>query len=426
MSARARKSAPAKKSTAPKDHGVVGLSFPPLETVRVGFVGLGGRGTGLLNDLLHIEGVEIKALCDAREANALRAQALVEKAGQPKPDLYARRADDYRRLCDRDDLDLVYNATTWDMHTPVAVAALKAGKHVAVEVPAAVTLDECWQLVDAAEKARRHCMMLENCCYGESELLVLNMVRQGVFGELNHGEAAYIHDLRELLFSGSGESLWRLKPTVEKDGNLYPTHGLGPVAQYMNVNRGDRFDYLVSVSSPARGLKAYATGKFGAGDPRAKLDFVHGDMNSSLLKTVGGPSILLQHDTVSPRPYSRLNLISGTKGIFAGYPDRISFGHEWASLDEYRAKYQHPLWKKVGALAQKMGGHGGMDYVMNYRLMDCLRRGLPLDMDVYDAAAWSAVTELSVRSVAQRGAPQQFPDFTRGRWKTAAPLGIVS
>jgi hypothetical protein len=194
----------------------------------------------------------------------------------------------------------------------------------------------------------------------------------------------------------------------------------------MNVNRGDRFDYLVSVSCPARGLKAHATAKFGAGDPRAKLDFVHGDMNSSLLKTVGGLSILLQHDTVSPRPYSRLNLISGTKGIFAGYPDRISFGHEWANLDEYRAKYQHPLWKKVGALAQKMGGHGGMDYVMSYRLMDCLRRGLPLDMNVYDAAAWSAVTELSVRSVAQRGAPQPFPDFTRGRWKTAAPLGIVS
>jgi hypothetical protein len=404
----------------------VGLAFPPLETVRVGFVGLGGRGTGLLNDLLHVEGVEIKAVCDAREANALRAQALVEKAGQPKPDLYARRADDYKRLCDRDDLDLVYCATTWDQHTPVAVAALKAGKHVAVEVPAAVTLEQCWQLVDHAEKAHRHCMMLENCCYGDSELLVLNMVRQGVFGELNHAEAAYIHDLRELLFSGSGEGLWRLKPTVEKDGNLYPTHGLGPVAQCLNINRGDRFDYLVSVSSPARGLKAYATAKFGADDPRAKQRFVHGDMNTSLLETVGGCSVMLQHDTVSPRPYSRLNLISGTKGMFAGYPDRISFGHEWANLDEYRAKYQHPLWKKVGALAQKMGGHGGMDYVMNFRLMDCLHRGLPLDMDVYDAAAWSAVTELSVRSVAKRGAPQPFPDFTRGRWKTTAPLGIVS
>jgi predicted dehydrogenase len=422
----ASRSRHSKAATRAKDSGVAGLRFPPLSVVRIGFVGVGGRGRGLLNDLLHVEGAEIKALCDASEANAAKAREMVEKAGQPTPALYTDGGTDYRRLCGREDLDLVYVATSWDKHVAVARTALRAGKHVAIEVPAATTLEECWELVDTAEQTRRHCMMLENCCYGPSELLVLNMVRQGVFGELNHGEAAYIHDLRELLFSNSGEGLWRLRPTVAKDGNLYPTHGLGPIAQYMNINRGDRFERLTSMSSPARGLKAYAVEKFGAADPRARMKFRHGDMNTSLLKTARGLTVMLQHDTISPRPYSRINLVSGTKGIFTGYPDRISFGHEWADLETYRRQYEHPLWKKVGELALKLGGHGGMDYVMNYRLIDCLRRGLPLDMDVYDAAAWSAVTELSVRSVAKGGAPQPFPDFTRGRWKTMEPLGVVS
>ena len=410
------------------DPGMMGFKVAPMEKVRVAFVGVGGRGTGHVNDLLHIDGVEVKAICDIDESHAKRSQDLVTKAGQPSPELYTKGDTDYKRLCQRDDVDIIYNATPWNWHCPIAVEAMKNGKHIAVEVPTVETLEECWELVETAEKTKRHCMLLENCCYGDSELFVLNMVRQGVFGELNHGEAAYIHDLRRPLFSGQGEGKWRLKPTTEKNGNIYPTHGLGPVAQYMNINRGDRFDYLVSMSSPARGMHAYALDKFGADDPRSKLNFVHGDMNTSLIKTVNGQTIMLQHDTTSPRPYSRINMISGVKGMFYGYPDRLTFGHEFLKPEEYttyQKKYEHPLWKKVGEMAKKMGGHGGMDYIMNYRLMDCLRRGLPLDIDVYDSVSWSVVTELSIKSLANKSAPQDFPDFTRGRWKTGTPLGIV-
>jgi predicted dehydrogenase len=252
---------------------------------------------------------------------------------------------------------------------PIALDALNKGRHVCIEVPMAMSVDDCWKLVDTAERTRRHCMMLENCCYGDSEMMVLNMVRQGVLGELIHGEAGYIHNLLAEKFDLNREGAWRTAWSRKLNGNIYPTHGLGPVAQYMNINRGDRFEYLTSMSSPSRGLRAYATEKFGASDPRAADVYVCGDMNTSLIKTNRGLTVMLQHDTSSPRPYSRINTIYGTKGVFADYPPRLSFGEEWlddAKFKEYHEKYQHPLWKKVGEQAKASGGHGGMDFVAGH------------------------------------------------------------
>lgn len=408
------------------------LTAPPMERVRVGLVGIGMRGNGAVNRLLKIEGVEIAAICDIIEERATRASKKVEDAGRPKPKCFVKGDYDFQRLCDETDLDLVYLCTPWRWHTPQAVYAMKTGKHAATEVPAAVTLDECWQLVETAEKAQKHCMMLENCCYGQSELLILNMCRQGVFGELTHGEAAYIHDLRGLKFHEGGyQGMWRLEHSKKRDGNLYPTHGLGPVCQYMNINRGDRFDYLVSMSSAQRGLTAFAAKKYGEDHPRAKEAYALGDMNTSIIRTVNGRTVMVQHDTTSPRPYTRHNLISGTLGTFADYPPRIALepkAHHWddEKLKECREKYAHPLWRQVGELAKRVGGHGGMDFIMDFRLIHCLCKGLPLDQDVYDAATWSAVAELSEISVVKRSRSVDFPDFTRGQWKTMKPLEIVS
>jgi len=407
-----------------------GLRAKPLETVRVGIIGIGMRGRGAVNRLLKIEGVEVVAICDIREKNAIDGSNRVVKENKPKPKLFFNGDEDYKRLCDMD-LDLVYICTPWRWHTPMAVYAMEAGKHTAIEVPAANTIEECWQLVDSSEKTRNHCIMLENCCYGSNELMVLNMCRKGVFGELTHGEAAYIHDLRGLKFSESAyQGMWRLIHSQQRNGNVYPTHGLGPVSQYMNINRGDRFDYMVSMSSAQRGLSAYALKKFGKDSPQAKQTYALGDMNTSIIHTVNGCTVMVQHDTTSPRPYSRLNMISGTLGTFADYPARIALephAHKWNDkvLADCKDKYAHPLWKQVGELAKKVGGHGGMDYIMDYRLIYCLRNGLPLDMDVYDAATWSAVCQLSEKSVANRSKSIDFPDFTRGAWKTMKPLEIV-
>lgn len=410
---------------------MIGVRFEPTKTVRIGFIGVGGRGSGLLRELLAIEGVEIKAVCDIAEDKARRAQNRVEQAGQKAPALYTKGERDYENMCRRDDLDLVYVATPWDWHVPMAVAAMKSGKHAAVEVPAATTVDDCWTLVNTSEQTRRHCMMLENVCYGYNELLVLNIVRAGLFGELLHGEAAYNHDLRKLLFAKESEGLWRRFEHVDRNGNLYPTHGLGPVANYMSVNRGDGFDYLVSMSSPSAGLDEYRARNVAKDDPRWKEKYLCGDVNTSLIKTAKGRTIMLQHTVSTPHPYDRINLISGTKGIFRDYPARIYFDgesdrEEWSAIDKYKAQYEHPLWSKTGDLARKMGGHGGMDFLMNYRLIQCLREGLAPDMDVYDAAAWSVPGPLSEQSVAAGSGPIKFPDFTRGRWKTAREVTFTS
>jgi len=399
---------------------MIGVPFEPRERVRMGIIGVGGRGTSLLRDLLAVEGVEVKAICDVVPEKVEAAQKSATDAGQPKPAGFSKGDWDFKNL-NQLDLDIVYIATPWNWHVPMAVDTMKNGKHAAVEVPAATTLQECWDLVNTSEATRKHCVILENCCYGSSEMMVLQMVRGGFFGEITHGEAAYLHDLRGILTSSEGEGLWRRFPHLQRNGNLYPTHGFGPVAHYMDIHRGDRFDYMVSVSSPEASLSAYVKANFPEGDPKRAEKYICGDMNTSIIKTLRGRTILLQHDVVNPRPYSRLNLISGTKGAFADYPPRIFMDgqkdEDWQTVDSFKEKYEHPLWKNNGEMARKTGGHGGMDYIMTFRLMDCLKRGLPPDIDVYDAAAWSAPTPLSEASVAQNGTPQKFPDFTRDHWK---------
>ena len=408
-------------ATAKSSHAtMIGVPFEARERVRLGIIGVGGRGTSLLKDLLAVDHVEVKAICDLVPEKIEHAQKAVTDAGQSKPAGFSKGDWDFKNL-NQLDLDIVYIATPWNWHVPMAVDVMKNGKHAAVEVPAATTLQECWDLVNTSEATRKHCVILENCCYGSSEMMVLQMVRDGLFGEITHGEGAYLHNLRTILTSSEGEGLWRRSPHMSRNGNLYPTHGLGPVAHYMEIHRGDRFDYMVSLSSAEASLSAYVKEKFAEGDPKRAEKYICGDMNTSIIKTVKGRTILLQHDVVNPRPYSRLNMISGTKGIFTDYPPRIFVDgqkdDEWQAIDAFREKYEHPLWKSTGEMARATGGHGGMDYVMNYRLMDCLKRGLPPDIDVYDAAAWSAPTPLSETSVAQKGAPQKFPDFTRDQWR---------
>ncbi len=365
-------------------------------------------------------------------ANRVRFQRMVEEGGQRRPTGYSRGEHDFQRMCDEEDLDLLITATPWRWHVPICLAAMNTGKHTATEVPAATTIDGCWQLVDTAEKTRRHCVMLENCCYGRSEMMVFNMVRQGVFGELVHARAGYMHELRmdgEFISPDGKEVRWRLDNMIRHNGNLYPTHGLGPVAQCMNIDRGDRFDYLVSMSSKSAGLNYFYAKEFGADHPLATRQYALGDVNFSLIRTVGGKTITLGHDTQLPRPYSRMSMIQGTKGIYQGYPDRIyiegrSPGHEWEALEDYRSEYDHPLWKELGERAEGKG-HGGKDFMELYRLIQALRTGTPTDWNVYDAASWSVVFELSECSVANKSRPVDFPDFTRGNWKTNLPLGII-
>ena len=407
---------------------LIGVPFERHERIRFALVGCGGRGRSLLRNMLGVGGVEVKAVCDIVPEKVERTQAMVEEAGQAKPEGYAKGETDFETLCARGDLDLVFVATPWNWHVRMAVAAMEGGAHVGLEVPAASTLEGCWRLVDVSEQTRRHCVMLENACYGWDELLVLNMVRDGALGELTHAECAYIHDLRSLLFENRGEGLWRRYEHWRRDGNLYPTHGLGPVARYFDVNRGDRFDFMVSMSSPSVGLQAYRDRTLEAGDPRRMETYDCGDMNTSLIKTAKGRSIVLQHDVISPRPYDRINLVSGTKGTFRSYPARLFLDgqkdhEEWQAIEERDRKtggvedrYEHDLWKTLGETARG-GGHGGMDYIMCWRLVECFREGLPPDMDVYDAASWSAPAPLSELSVAQRSTSVPFPDFTRGGWE---------
>ena len=410
---------------------MIGVKFDRHDVVRVGIVGVGLRGTSTLGEFLAIDKVVVNAVCDVVKDKCLRAVQMIEKAGQKAPAVYCNGARDFEKLCSRADLDLIYIATPWEWHVPQILAGLNNGKHVGTEVPAAYTIDDCWKIVDASEKTRRHCLIMENCCYDYSEMMVLNMVRAGLFGELVHAECAYNHDLREILFENANEGLWRRRHHTLRDSNLYPTHGLGPVAHYMSINRGDRFDYMISMSSSHRGLEAYREDHVPAGDPKWKEVYRCGDYNTSIIKTARGRTIMLQHNVSTPRPYDRINLIQGTKGIFRDYPPRIFLdgqagGHNWAALDKYKNEYESPLWKKEGETARKLGGHGGMDYIMCYRLVQCMREGLEPDIDVYDAAAWSVPGPLSEKSQANGSMPVKFPDFTRGLWNKARTMPSVN
>lgn len=421
------------------------FAAPKLDTVRVAFIGVGARGSGHARQLAAIEGTEIVAISDLYEDYAQRAKGYCVGAGKgvrhTNVGLYFGGKEEWKKMLQEVRPDMVVISTPWQDHAPMAIAAMQQGAHAFVEVPLALTLKELWALVDTSEVTGRHCMMMENVNYGREELLYLNLCRQGIIGELLHAEAAYIHDLRfQMKEIERGTGSWRTPHYAHRNGNLYPTHGLGPVAQYMNLARGeDNFGTLVSYSTPARGRAAHARKNFAPEHQWNQLDYRGGDMNTSIIKTMAGRTVLVQWDETSPRPYTRLNLIQGTKGTLASFPTRIALEggvpgatkdhHSWAegqALEAFMAEHDHPLYKRAGDLARRMGGHGGMDFLMLYRMIECLRQGLPLDQNVYEGAFWSAVSELSEKSVAQGGAPQVFPDFTRGEWKTTQPLGVVS
>ncbi|AYQ33934.1 Gfo/Idh/MocA family protein [Runella sp. SP2] len=407
-----------------------GYGAPKIDTVRIGYIGLGNRGLGALDRIVYIDNVEIKALCDIRTERTDLAKKKLQGTSHV-PQVYAGKADDWKKLCERPDLDLIYICTPWNLHAQMALYAMEQGKHVAVEIPAATTVDDCWKLVETSEQTRKHCMMLENCCYDFFELLTLNMARQGFFGEVVHVEGAYIHDIFDSFFDkGKRYDMWRLKENT-RNGNLYPTHGLGPICQVLDINRGDKMEYLVSMSSNDFMLEAKVKelAKTDATfQPLAKKTF-RGNMSTTTIRTHKGKTIMLQHDVSSPRPYSRIHLVSGTKATALKYPlpGKISTGHDWVSEAEMKAleeKYQPALVKKIGELAKQVGGHGGMDFLMDWRLIDCLRNGLPLDQDVYDAASWSVIGPLSEKSVANRSNSIDIPDFTAGAWKNNRPVDI--
>jgi predicted dehydrogenase len=408
-----------------------GYAAPKLETVRIGFVGLGNRGPGAVTRMNKIEGVSIKALCDIRPERTDFVKKSLEGSGH-NPVIYTGKEEEWKKMCDRADIDLIYIATPWSLHAPMALYAMNHGKHVCIEVPAAKTVEECWQLVETSEKTRKHCVILENCCYDFFEMLVLNMSRQGLLGEIVHTEGAYNHDLLEMNFNKTSYyDMWRLKENF-RNGNLYPTHGLGPVAQVLNINRGDRMDYLVATSTSDFSMSARAK-ELAATDDFYKeyaTKTYRGNMNVTTIKTEKGKTIMLQHDVSSPNIYSRIFKVSGTKGSAIKYPQppRIAFGDvRWLNADEFKKleeEYQPPIIKRIGELAKQVGGHGGMDFLMDWRTIDCLRNGLPMDMDAYDAALWSAIAPLSEQSVANRSKSIDIPDFTKGAWKTNKPVDI--
>ena len=331
---------------------------------------------------------------------------------------------------------MFYNCTPRDIHTELNVFAMKCGMHVLTEVPSGRTVDECWETVETCEKQRVHCMMLENCCYGEMEMLALNIVRTGLLGEIVQCDGAYIHDQRAGQFKGD-EIGWRLKDMVEKRGNYYPTHGLGPLCKCLDINRGDAFDFLVSMNSASPSFEGMARSK-PKGSAYDGLRFNRGDVNFTLIRTKRGRLISLQHNVATPRPYDRVNQIVGTKGVMRGIwggEYQICFENDLCDggaaryfdrdkAEAIRQEYKHPLWKSAGEIAAKIGGHGGMDFMMDIRWAYCLQNGLPLDSDVYDLAAWSSLIDLTERSVLSGSRPVSFPDFTRGAWRTAKPVDI--
>ena len=412
---------------------VMGLRVDPIKQVRVGIIGLGNRGSGMSGhiEVMSPDKAKVVAICDIREERADAVFDRMKKNGH-NPAVYKGREDSWKELVDRDDLDLVLVFTNWKLHVPMCVYAMQKGKHVATEVPASYTVEDTWKLVNTAEETQRNCMMLENVCYGNEELWILNMVQEGVFGQLTYAEAAYIHNLRGMLFGNSYYQKWRIRHHVNRDGNLYTTHGLGPVAQYMGIDRGDRFEYLTSMSSPPHSLVEQSKSVKPDNEFYDRDDFKHGDMNTSLIKTSKGRMIHLYHDVVTPRPYSRKNSLAGTRAYHEGYPSRLSLeekGHSWLNDDDYKAmrdKYNHPIWDRLKKEIELYGGHGGMDFVEMYRLIDNFNKGLPQDMDVYDAASWSVVGPLSEISVELGSVPVKFPDFTRGDWKNERKLGILT
>lgn len=405
---------------------------PPAKA-RIGFIGVGLRGTNHLQNLLYRDDVTVPAICDIDVERTAMAQAMVTKAGFKKPEAYTQGETAYLKMLERDDLDGVIIATPWEWHTPMAVAVMKAGKYAGVEVSAANTLEECWDLVNTSEQTGMPCMILENVCYRRDVMAVLNMVRQNMFGELVHCQCGYQHDLREVKFEpgvefgekGVHEARWRTAHSVSRNGDLYPTHGVGPIATYLNINRGNRFVSLTSTATKARGLHKYIVEKGGRDHPNAKVEFKLGDVVTTVIETANGETILVSHDTNLPRPYSLGFRVQGTQGLWMNDGDTIyiegkSKPHQWEPSEKYLKEFDHPLWKRYEDKATG-SGHGGMDFFVLHAFVESVKLKKPTPLDVYDAAAWSVISPLSEMSIAGGGAPQLFPDFTRGRWMIRKP-----
>lgn len=410
---------------------VLGLTVPAMDTVRVGFVGIGMRGSDAVARYTYVPGVKITALCDVEADRVEKAQKTLEDRGFPKAVGYSGSTEAYKELCDRDDIDLVYICTDWKHHVPIALYAMEHGKNVAIEVPAAASLDDIWALVNMSEKTRKHCMMLENCCYDFFELTALTMAQRGLLGEILHGEGSYHHNLDP--FWNAYWSNWRLDFNQAHKGDVYPTHGLGPVCQVMNIHRGDRFKTLVAMETKTVNGPKHVEAKSG----EKCDDFQNGDVTMTMISTEKGKTILVEHDVMTPRPYSRMYQIVGSDGYVGKYPvqqvclrenatqgtstDFQNLGREVVysgdKLSKLLEENRNPiLTPELEALAKQVGGHGGMDFIMDYRLIYCLRNGLPLDMDVYDMAEWCCLTELGKISMENGNAPVEVPDFTRGAW----------
>lgn len=426
-----------KRPAGQKD--VLGLRLAPMPVVRVGFIGLGMRGPGAVERFTHLDGVEIKAICDLHPERVEKSQAILKKAGLPEAATYTGSEEAWKELCDRPDIDLVYIATDWARHAPMMIYAMQKGKHVACEVPAVTSLQEAWDVVNTAERTQRHCMMLENCVYDFFELTTLNMAQQGLFGEVLSAKGAYIHNLEP--FWKYYEGNWRLKFNQEHRGDVYATHGLGPACWVLNIHRGDRMEYLTSMDVPATSLPRFMKQKMGVENPVVK----NGEMTQTLIKTALGKTIYIEHNVTSYRPYDRMYQVIGSDGFANKYPvegyalrpteqnlkavpnHEDLKSHDFvseATKTELMNKYQHPIQKEIAEKAKQVGGHGGMDFIMDYRLIYCLRNGLPLDMDVYDLAEWSTMGELTRLSLEHQSAPVAMPDFTRGAWKRIKGLQL--
>ncbi len=410
--------------------------------VRIGLIGVGLRGRNHLNLLLRRTDTEVVAICDIDSKSLKIARDAIKDAGQKAAKEFTGNETAYKDLLAEENIDGVIIATPWLWHTRMAVDAMKAGKYAGVEVSAANTLEECWDLVDTYEETGVPVMILENVCYRRDIMAVLQMVREGLFGELIHLECGYQHDLRAVKFNngtqpygggvefgekGFSEAKWRTEHSIHRNGDIYPTHGIGPVAEYLNINRGNRFDYLTSTATKAKGLHKYIVDQAGEDHPNAKINWKLGDVITTVIKTVNGESITVQHDTNLPRPYSLGFRVQGTNGIWMDLNDSIYIenkskeAHRWESDKEYMDKYDHPLWKKYGSDASG-AGHGGMDFFVVHAFIEAVKRKAPTPLDAYDAAAWSAITPLSEQSIAGGSEPVFFPDFTRGRWMKRKPV----
>lgn len=416
---------------------VLRMAADPIPTVRVAFIGLGMRGPGAVERMTHIPGVEIVALCDMTQENTSKSNEILTKARFPKAQEFYGDENAWRKVTALPNVDLIYIATDWLHHASIGVQAMKDGKHVAIEVPGALTMKEIWELIDTSEKTRKHCMQLENCVYDFFELTTLNMAQQGLFGEILHAEGSYIHGLQP--FWGEYWNNWRMDYNIKHRGDVYATHGMGPACQALNIHRGDKMNFLVSMDTKAVGNPAYIKEKSG----QEIKDFRNGDHTMTMIRTENGKTIQIQHDVTSPRPYSRMYQLSGTKGFANKYPlegyaldgkelgDDVKPNHEKLSAHSFvpegvkkalMEKYKHPIAKGIEEQAKKVGGHGGMDFIMDYRLIHCLQKGLPLDMDVYDLAEWSCLGPLTEISLDHNSAPVEIPDFTRGGWNKLKKL----